>query len=1031
MAAAPAGGGPARRRSRDTAASRSSSRRTASAWRTCSTSRPARDPRRRPAPRDRRPQRRDRPSLGLRELAAVRLHRRLHVRRRCARWPSAGPRPSRWTATCCASCSARRSCASCSIPTRSRTSSSASRPSSTSGTPTTRTRSTTCCGGSATSRPTRWGTGPAGGRRRGLAPPRRARGIAARGPGEDRRRGALDRDGGRRAVPGRRRGIGAARRAAGVPRARRSGRSTGCSPAMPGRTGRSSPPTRRAAGACRSAWSRTRSTAWSPRAPCSAASSGPAAPSASTATPRSCGSLRRRSLAKLRREVEPVDPITLARFLPAWQGVAPSPSAAASGSSTAPRAAGPSASSGWPRSSTSWPACRSRPPSSSGTCSRPGSPGYQPRLLDELGAMGEVAWVGRGSLGRDDGRVVLYRPGRELLRPTGPPDGVERPADEIHERLRAHLRRRGACFYRELFTASGGRARPRGARRALGPRLGRRGHQRHVRPAAGAALEAAGEGPPPAPRPAHRARAAGGRGSLVAGRTTRRTTLPRRGARAPPARSAPMRQALALLERHGVADPRGGRGRGRSTAGSRPSIRSCARWRRPAGSGAATSSTGWAPRSSRCPGAVDRLRAMRDQPGELAGDHGRVVHLLAAADPANPYGAALAVAPPRRRRPAPVPASSRRVRGAGRRRRRRSTWTAAGRRSRRCRPPTIQPSLGAALASLARPRRRRPGPRARHRQGRRRARRRVAGPRRAARRRLRRGLPRVLRSRPRERPPPGRCRCEAPCPRATRSPAPPRDCVRTWSAARSPAARARAPGPQVGAARRIDGHGRRGDGQEPADPVRQRARGPDPPPDARLVAPLPAGRALAPAPGPGVARDRGAGLGRRLLRRPGRRAVRAADGGAAPVALEARAGPARRPGRHRRGDAPAPRPGRATTSTIAEALLDQRAMAGIGNEIKNLVLWEARRSPWTRLRDVDDAALRRLIDRAIVVLREGAATGRRPPGVHGRAGRPCPRCGTIVQAKEQGRELPRLTYWCPACQPHDPRGDQAPTRPPT
>ena len=42
------------------------------------------------------------------------------------------------------------------------------------------------------------------------------------------------------------------------------------------------------------------------------------------------------------------------------------------------------------------------------------------------------------------------------------------------------------------------------------------------------------------------------------------------------------------------------------------------------------------------PGAVDRLRSMREQPGELAGERGRVVHLLAAADPANPYGAALA-----------------------------------------------------------------------------------------------------------------------------------------------------------------------------------------------------------------------------------------------------------------------------------------------------------------------------------------------------------------------------------------------------
>ena len=34
-------------------------------------------------------------------------------------------------------------------------------------------------------------------------------------------------------------------------------------------------------------------------------------------------------------------------------------------------------------------------------------PGYQPRLLDELGAMGEVGWVGRGSLGRDDGQVKI------------------------------------------------------------------------------------------------------------------------------------------------------------------------------------------------------------------------------------------------------------------------------------------------------------------------------------------------------------------------------------------------------------------------------------------------------------------------------------------------------------------------------------------------------------------------------------------------------------------------------------------------
>ena len=165
--------------------------------------------------------------------------------------------------------------------------------------------------------------------------------------------------------------------------------------------------------------------------------------------------LRRRSLATLRREVEPVDPVTLARFLPAWQGVAPSPSATGSAGSPFRGSAA------LERLAEVVDQLAGLPIPAS-VLERDVLPariaGYQPRLLDELGAMGEVAWVGRGSLGRDDGRVVLLRPGRELLRPTGLPDGVERPAGDIHERLRAHLRRRGACFYRELFTAAGARS---------------------------------------------------------------------------------------------------------------------------------------------------------------------------------------------------------------------------------------------------------------------------------------------------------------------------------------------------------------------------------------------------------------------------------------------------------------------------------------------------------------------------------------------------------------------------------------------
>jgi endonuclease VIII len=110
--------------------------------------------------------------------------------------------------------------------------------------------------------------------------------------------------------------------------------------------------------------------------------------------------------------------------------------------------------------------------------------------------------------------------------------------------------------------------------------------------------------------------------------------------------------------------------------------------------------------------------------------------------------------------------------------------------------------------------------------------------------------------------------------------------------------------------------------------------------------------------------------------------------------------------------------------TIGEALLDQRALAGIGNEVRNQVLWEARLSPFLPLASVDDAALRALVGRAREILRDGARTGRRPNDVHGRSGRPCPRCGTLIRSETYGGELPRIAYWCPACQPH-PREDSA------
>src|SRR5215470_16638974 len=114
---------------------------------------------------------------------------------------------------------------------------------------------------------------------------------------------------------------------------------------------------------------------------------------------------------------------------------------------------------------------------------------------------------------------------------------------------------------------------------------------------------------------------------------------------------------------------------------------------------------------------------------------------------------------------------------------------------------------------------------------------------------------------------------------------------------------------------------------------------------------------------------------------------------------------------------------------IAEALLDQRALAGIGNVYKSETLFIERINPWTRVADVPDAALVRLVATAHRLLHENVRpgsphrittrrdlAGRGSLWVYGRAGRPCLRCGTPIQTRRQG-ELNRSTYWCPTCQP--------------
>jgi endonuclease-8 len=105
--------------------------------------------------------------------------------------------------------------------------------------------------------------------------------------------------------------------------------------------------------------------------------------------------------------------------------------------------------------------------------------------------------------------------------------------------------------------------------------------------------------------------------------------------------------------------------------------------------------------------------------------------------------------------------------------------------------------------------------------------------------------------------------------------------------------------------------------------------------------------------------------------------------------------------------------------TISEALLDQRAVAGIGNIWRNETLFAERVDPFVPVRDLDDATLDRLIATARRLLRAsaGVAPGRAAMHVYRRTGRPCPRCGTRIRSAPIRAGLPRTTYWCPSCQP--------------
>jgi endonuclease-8 len=119
--------------------------------------------------------------------------------------------------------------------------------------------------------------------------------------------------------------------------------------------------------------------------------------------------------------------------------------------------------------------------------------------------------------------------------------------------------------------------------------------------------------------------------------------------------------------------------------------------------------------------------------------------------------------------------------------------------------------------------------------------------------------------------------------------------------------------------------------------------------------------------------------------------------------------------------------------TVADALLNQRVVAGIGNVFKSEILFVAGVDPFAAVASLSDADLERIVGiardqlAASVLDRSKTLTmssGRRTTRsldpkaklwVYSRGGKPCRRCGAIIRSKKSGVDA-RLTYWCPQCQ---------------
>ncbi|MEO3777377.1 ATP-dependent helicase [Micromonospora sp. B11E3] len=331
--------------------------------------------------------------------------------------------------------------------------------------------------------------------------------------------------------------------------------------------------------------------------------------------------LRRRSLAALRREIEPVPPRALAAFLPRWQQVGSSARGVEALAAAVEQLQGAAV-----------------PASALERLVLPGRVAdYSPAQLDELCASGEVVWAGSGAISGGDGWVTLaYADAAPLLLPP-PDDALARTP--LHEAVLDALADGQALFFRSLSdrVASTDDA-------ALAAAIWDLVWAGHLTNDTLAPLRAAlgGGGAhrsrPSAPRTRYRRP-----GRLALPSRSGPPTVAGRWSRLPERDLDPTRRAAALadvlLERHGVVT-RGAVAAEQVSGGFAAvyPVLAALEERGAARRGYFVEGLGAA--QFAVPGAVDRLRALAD-PAEGGRGRGAAPVVLAATDPANPYGAAL------------------------------------------------------------------------------------------------------------------------------------------------------------------------------------------------------------------------------------------------------------------------------------------------------------------------------------------------------------------------------------------------------